>query len=77
MIYGATEPSWVRDQLRQGRKIIGQRDRPLAGLAICLGPPPEKLELAVALPELITLDGRDGVSPAMLRPFVERLTLEG
>jgi hypothetical protein len=76
LIYGATEPSWVRNQLRQGRKIIGQRDRPLAGLAICLGPPPEKLELAVALPELITLDGRDGVNPAMLRPFVERLTLE-
>ena len=76
LIYGATEPSWVRDQLRQGRKILGQRDRPLAGLAICLGPPPEKLELAVALPELITLDGRDGVTPAMLRPFVERLTLE-
>ena len=63
LIYGATEPSWVRDQLRQGRKILGQRDRPLAGLAICLGPPPEKLELAVALPELITLDGRDGVTP--------------
>ena len=76
LIYGATEPSWVRDQLRQGRKILGQRDRPLAGLAICLGPPPEKLELAVALPELITLDGRDGVTPQMLLPFVERLTLE-
>src|SRR5215472_1457043 len=76
LIYGATEPSWVRDQLRQGRKILGQRDRPLAGLAICLGPPPEKLELAVALPELITLDGRDGVTPQMLRPFVERLTPE-
>jgi hypothetical protein len=76
LIYGSTEPSWVRDQLRQGRKILGQRDRPLAGLAICLGPPPEKLELAVALPELITLDGRAGVTPAMLRPFVERLAPE-
>ena len=76
LIYGSTEPSWVRDQLRQGRKILGQRDRPLAGLAICLGPPPEKLELAVALPEMITLDGRAGVTPAMLRPFVERLTPE-
>jgi hypothetical protein len=76
LIYGAAEPSWVRDQLRQGRKVLGQRDRPLAGLAICLGPPPEKLELAVALPELITLDGRDGVTPGMLRPFIERLKLE-
>jgi len=76
LIYGATEPSWVRDQLRQGRKILGRRDQPLAGLAVYLGPPPEKPELAVAVPELITLDGRNGVSPAMLRPFVERLTLE-
>ena len=77
LIYGAAEPSWVRDQLRQGRKILGQRDRPLAGLAICLGPPPEKLELAVALPELITLDGRDRRNPGKCcAQFVERLTLE-
>ena len=42
LIYGASEPSWVRDQLRQGRKILSQRDRPLAAMAICLGPPPQK-----------------------------------
>jgi hypothetical protein len=76
LIYGATEPAWVRNQLLQGRKILGQRDRPLVARAICLGPPPEKIELAVALPDLITLDGRNGVTPQMLRPFVERLTLE-
>jgi hypothetical protein len=76
LIYGASEPSWVRDQLRQGRKILGQRDRPLAALAICLAPPPEKMDLAVALPGLITLDGRAGVTPPMLRAFVERLAPE-
>jgi TIR domain len=76
LIYGTTEPAWVRNQLLQGRKILGQRDRPLVARAICLGPPPEKIELAVALPDLITLDGRNGVTPQMLRPFVERLTLE-
>jgi hypothetical protein len=74
LIYGASEPSWVRDQLRQGRKILSQRDRALAALAIYLGPPPQKTELAVALPQLITLDGRAGVPPEMLRQFVERLT---
>jgi hypothetical protein len=74
LIYGASEPSWVRDQLRQGRKILSQRDRALAALAIYLGPPPQKTELAVALPGLITLDGRAGVHPEMLRQFVERLT---
>ena len=76
LIYGASEPSWVRDQLRQGRKILSQRDRPLAAIAICLGPPPQKTELAVALPELIMLDGRAGITPLLLDQFVERLALE-
>ena len=76
LIYGASEPSWVRDQLRQGRKILSQRDRPLAAMAICLGPPPQKTELAVALPGLITLDGRAGISPLMLDKFVKRLAVE-
>ena len=76
LIYGASEPSWVRDQLRQGRKILSQRDRPLAAMAVCLGPPPQKTELAVALPGLITLDGRAGISPLMLQRFVERLAVE-
>jgi hypothetical protein len=74
-IYGATEVSWVRHQLRQSHKILGQRDQPPAGLAVCYGPPPEKkIELAVAVPEMIILDGRNGVTPQTLRPFVERLT---
>jgi hypothetical protein len=76
LIYGATEPSWVIHQLLQSRKIRGQRDRPLAGLAVYYGPPPEKIELPVAHPDLIPLDGRNGITPQMLRPFVERLTLE-
>jgi hypothetical protein len=74
LIYGASEPSWVRDQLRQGRKILSQREQALAALAIYLSPPPQKKELAVALPELITLDGRAGMDPETLRQFVERLT---
>jgi hypothetical protein len=76
LIYGASEPSWVRDQLHQGRKILSQRDRPLAALAIYLAPPPQKMELAIALPELITLDGRAGLTPLILRQFVERLRPE-
>jgi len=74
LIYGSTEPSWVRDQLRQGRKILGLRERDLAALAVYLSPPPQKHELAVALPRLITLDGRAGITPQSLRPFLERLT---
>jgi hypothetical protein len=76
LIYGATEPSWVRDQLRQGRKILSQRERELSALAIYLGPPPQKQELAVALPHLVTLDGRAGITPQTLHQFVARLTQE-
>ncbi|MGH6891704.1 MAG: hypothetical protein ACREEP_05555 [Dongiaceae bacterium] len=76
LIYGASEPSWVRDQLRQGRKVLSQRERAIAALAIYLGPPEQKKELAVALPELITLDGRAGVNADTLRPFVQRLTAQ-
>jgi len=77
LIYGASEPAWIRDQLRQGRKILSQRERALAALAIYLGPPPEqKKELAVALPGLLVLDGRAGVNPTALLPFVQRLTPE-
>ena len=76
LIYGTTEPSWVINQLLQGRKILGQRDHRLAARAICFAPPPEKIDLAVALPDLISLDCRNGVTPEMLRPFVERLTME-
>jgi len=76
LIYGATEPSWVRDQLRQGRKILSQRERALTAMAIYMGPPQQKKELAIALPQLITLDGRAGVTSQMLHQFVEKLTME-
>jgi hypothetical protein len=77
LIYGASEPSWVRDQLRQSRKILSQRQRALVALAIYLGPPEQKPELAIALPELMTLDGRVGVNVEALRLFVQRLTAQG
>jgi hypothetical protein len=73
LIYGSAEPSWVRDQLRQGRKILSQRERDLNALAIYLGPPPQKHELAVALPQLVMLDGRGGITAESLHPFVQKL----
>jgi hypothetical protein len=76
LIYGSSEPSWVRDQLRQGRKILSQRERDLTALAIFLGPPPQKHELAVALPQLVMLDGRAGITAEPLRPFVRKLASE-
>jgi hypothetical protein len=74
LIYGSAEPSWIRDQLRQGRKILSQRERDLNAYAIYLGPPLQKHELAVALPQLVTLDGRGGITSESLLPFVQKLT---
>jgi len=73
LVYGATEPSWVRDQLRQGRKILSQRERALAAMAIYLGPPEEKKEIAVALPNLITVDGRSGLIETAFESFLQRM----
>lgn len=73
LVYGKSEPTWVRDQLRQSRKILNQRDQALAAWAIYLGPPQEKPDLALAIQDLITMDGRTELSAQTLQPFVEQL----
>jgi hypothetical protein len=73
LIYGATTASWVRSQLRQGRKIISQREQPLSAMAVFEGPPPAKVGLDLMLPNLLQLDCRSGVNPATVRKFVASL----
>jgi hypothetical protein len=73
LIYGATTASWVRSQLRQGRKVISQREEPLPAMAVFEGPPPEKVGLDLMLPNLLQLGCRGGVNPAMVRKFVASL----
>jgi hypothetical protein len=67
LIYGATTASWVRSQLRQSRKIISQREQPLAAMAVFEGPPPDKAGLDLMLPNLLQLPCRGGVNPAPVR----------
>jgi nucleotide-binding universal stress UspA family protein len=73
LIYGASGAEWVRSQLRQGRKIISQRDRPLNALAVYEGPPFTKEDLGVAIPNLVLLDCRDGFDTTKLGQFVASL----
>jgi hypothetical protein len=54
--------------------MTSQRERPLAALALCVGPPPDKDELGFKLPRLITLDCRNGLKADALRRFVEQLS---
>jgi hypothetical protein len=72
ILYGASEPSWVREQVRFGTKVFRQRsNRPT--LAICQGPPPEKGELGLLDPDMLYLDCSGGLAVEALRPFVDRL----
>jgi hypothetical protein len=73
LIYGSSGAEWIRSQLRQGRKIISQRDRPLNALAVYEGPPTTKEDLAVAIPNLLTVDCRHGFDTAALEKFVATL----
>jgi hypothetical protein len=73
LIYGSSSANWVRSQLRQGRKVISQRDRPLSALAVYEGPPAAKEDLAVAIPNLLMVNCRDGSDPTALGQFVATL----
>jgi len=73
LIYGSTSANWVRSQLRQGRKVISQRDRPLSALAIYEGPPATKEDLALAIPNLLMVDCRAGSDATALGQFVASL----
>lgn len=73
VVYGETHVSWVRNQLRQGRKIIAQRDQPLRCLAVCEGPPPDKDDVAFNLPQLKSLNFRNGFDEQVLIEFIQCL----
>jgi hypothetical protein len=73
LIYGDSGAEWVRSQLRQGRKTIKQRERPLSALAVYEGPPSAKEDLSVAIPNLLTLNCRNGFDQDVLTRFVATL----
>ena len=73
IVYGQTTATWVRNQLRQARKVVGQREQPLRCLAVCEGPPPEKDGLAFLLPHLHNLNCRNGLDDSALMEFIECL----
>jgi hypothetical protein len=72
-IYGGTSPSWVRNQVLQGRKIISQREERPRAIGVVDGPPSDKAALDFALPDLLRFDCRQGVNGGVLRPFLETL----
>jgi hypothetical protein len=70
IVYGATTPNWVREQLRYARKVLFRRERELQGLAVYHAPPPAKPPVGFELPNQRTIDGRNGVNEPDLRAFL-------
>jgi len=73
IVFGRAPVTWVRAQLRQGRKIFGHRERPLQCLALCEAPPVPKDEVGSRAPNMITIDCSSGLNEKALREFIERL----
>jgi hypothetical protein len=73
IVYGGITEQWVREQLRQWRKMIFRREKPLKALGVYEGPPPEKTPLGMRLPGMYVLDCREGLKPEKLREFIKAL----
>ncbi|MGT2475133.1 TIR domain-containing protein [Paraburkholderia terrae] len=73
VVYGHTPVTWVRRQLAQGHKILSQRDQPLTVLGLVEGPPPSKQDVGFQLPNMLSLDCKDGVRREVLSRFVASL----
>jgi hypothetical protein len=77
VVYGRIPESWVRQQLREWRKILYRREKPLRALAVYEGPPPEsKRPLGMRLPDMHVIDCRNGLNESHLQQFLDTLTAE-
>jgi serine/threonine protein kinase len=73
IVYGEITEQWVREQLRQWRKILYRRDKPLRALAVYEGPPCEKQGLGMRLPKMHVIDCRQGLQADRVRSFLDEL----
>jgi hypothetical protein len=73
IVYGEITEQWVREQLRQWRKILYRRDKPLRALAVYEGPPSEKQRLGMRLPKMQVIDCRRGLEQDKIRSFLNEL----
>jgi hypothetical protein len=73
VVYGESDRGWVDEQLRQCRKAISKRERPLQAVAVFEGPPEPKERLNVNLPKMLTIDCRRGLDHVALNTFLSGL----
>jgi hypothetical protein len=73
VVYGEITEQWVREQLRQWRKILYRREKPLRALAVYEGPPEEKQRLGMKLPKMHVIDCRQGMQEEKVMTFLRAL----
>lgn len=73
VIFGSSTVTWVREHLRQSRKILAMRERPLKALAVYEGPPEPKDNLGFKLANMRILDCKKGLSEQKLISFLDRI----
>ena len=73
IVYGKTGRGWVRAQFGKLSKVRGDRREEIRGVALYIGPPPQKPAHRVAYPRLIEIDSRDAVTAESLRRLIEAL----
>ena len=73
VVYGDITEQWVREQLRQWRKILYRREKPLRALAVYEGPPTAKHRLGMKLPKMHVIDCRNGMQEDKVLAFLNAL----
>jgi hypothetical protein len=76
IVYGEITVSWVREQLRQVRKLMALRDRPLKALAVYEGPPEPKDPIDLKLHRMRIIKSKTGLQEEDLTSFLESLKEE-
>ena len=75
--YAVSPVQWAREQLRIYRRILHKRNKPLRSLAVLEGPPSGKVPLGMILPNMLTLDCRNGIQPEKLEQFLREIEQAG
>jgi len=72
LVYGRSQTTWVRHQLKEAIKIKGVRQRPLAHVVLCHGEPDnDKADPGIKLPNQRVIDCRHGLDTSAQRALTE------
>lgn len=72
VVYGSTQPVWVRQQLKETLKIKSVRERPLGRVLLCQAEPDaDKPDPGIKLPNQRVIDCRRGIDASALQALTD------